>query len=87
MKRISLISFALVVIFIILTGCAGSGPIGGKGIPQSEKMTQHPQDDRALLYVNTEALKKSGRNSLSSRFRFIREKTTASVTSLWRIAR
>ena len=58
MRRASLICVALLTISVVLAGCAGSGPIG-TSIPQSERMTQHPQDDRALLYVNTEAPKKS----------------------------
>ncbi len=58
MKRAVRICIAQLTLLVVFTGCAGSGPIG-IGIPQSEKMARHPQDDRAMLYINSDAPQKN----------------------------
>ncbi|HOD36221.1 MAG TPA: DUF3313 domain-containing protein [Syntrophales bacterium] len=58
MKRAQILPMALLSVLLVLFGCAGKGPVG-KDVPSAAKMETHPQDDRALLYVNTDAPKRS----------------------------
>ena len=54
MKKTSLIGVVLLSL-LLLSGCA-TGPVG-TGIPSASKMDAHPQDDRALLYINKDVPK------------------------------
>ncbi len=53
MKRAKLLPFVLLSAAILLFGCAAGKPVGG-GVPSYSKMETHPQDQKALLYVNPE---------------------------------
>ena len=58
MKRSHVILIAMLASVFALGGCAGKGPVGA-GVPSASKLEIHPQDDRALLYVNSDAPKKT----------------------------
>jgi len=58
MKYVRMLSIAMLFLLLMLGGCAGKGPVG-KDLPSASKLETHPQDDRALLYVNTDAPKKT----------------------------
>jgi predicted small secreted protein len=57
MKRSHMILIAMLALVFVLSGCAVKGT-AGKEVPSVAKMETHPQDDRALLYVNADAPKK-----------------------------
>jgi hypothetical protein len=58
MKYVRMLSIAMLALVIVLGGCAGKGPVGA-GVPSASKLETHPQDDRALLYINPDAPKKT----------------------------
>lgn len=51
MKRAIMLPFVLLSAAILLFGCAAGKPVGG-GVPSYSKMETHPQDQKALSYMN-----------------------------------
>ena len=47
-------TIAVVLVSLLLLGGCATGPVGS-GIPSASKLETHPQDDRALLYINKDA--------------------------------
>ena len=58
MRYVRMLSIAMLALIFVLGGCAGKGPVG-KDVPSASKLETHPQDDRALLYMNPDAPKKN----------------------------
>ena len=58
MKYVRMLSMVVLCLLFLLAGCAGKGPVGA-GVPSASKLETHPQDDRALLYMNPDAPKKN----------------------------